>query len=370
VQENKEKKATSLQLERLSNYNAELHQSCDLMESTIRAEKDAQNANECFVTKTNASVETQNKPIANESEEKAPAKSHGVQENKEKKATSLQLERLSNYNAELHQSCDLMESTVHDVEKTSSPKVDGEAVELSDGDGRAPSVEDARDARIRLLEEQLEKARGKRSKNRQRKTSEKNDARARRTAVLAAEAAVKAYQEQCSESDGGDDGDDGEDGWWSRKRKWSPGWSASWQGRGGNWDDDDDSKKWRDDSWQSGGGGWKTGSWQVGSDGGGGGFGPQFHQVPLLMQCHQPFMNQSQPLFGPGCHVTIQGDAECLQRAQQQQQQQQPLQPQQQPQQPFTPRQPHRPVDLVWPHIPKCNRRIVSAASPAGGYMS
>jgi len=74
----------------------------------IRAEEDAQKAYEGFVKETNASVETKNKDIANKSEEKAKGEGDLVQSNEEKEATLLELEQLSNYNAELHQSCDFI----------------------------------------------------------------------------------------------------------------------------------------------------------------------------------------------------------------------------------------------------------------------
>merc|ERR1719230_335836 len=74
----------------------------------IRAEEDAQKAYEDFVKETNSSVETKNKDIANKSEEKAKAEGDLVQANEEKEATLLELEQLSNYNAELHQSCDFV----------------------------------------------------------------------------------------------------------------------------------------------------------------------------------------------------------------------------------------------------------------------
>jgi chromosome segregation ATPase len=74
----------------------------------IRAEEDAQKAYEDFVKETNTSVETKNKDIANKSEEKAKGEGDLVQANEEKEATLLELEQLSNYNAELHQSCDFI----------------------------------------------------------------------------------------------------------------------------------------------------------------------------------------------------------------------------------------------------------------------
>merc|ERR1719378_366376 len=73
---------------------------------TIRSEEDAQKAYEDFVKETNASIEAKSKDIANKSEEKAKAEGDLVQANEEKEATLLELEQLSNYNAELHASCD------------------------------------------------------------------------------------------------------------------------------------------------------------------------------------------------------------------------------------------------------------------------
>merc|ERR1719225_530233 len=74
----------------------------------IRAEEDAQKAYEDFVKETNASTETKSKDIANKSEEKAKAEGDLVQANEDKEAALLELEQLSNYNAELHQSCDFI----------------------------------------------------------------------------------------------------------------------------------------------------------------------------------------------------------------------------------------------------------------------
>jgi hypothetical protein len=74
----------------------------------IRAEEDAQKAYEDFVKETNNSVETKSKDIANKSEEKAKGEGDLVQANEDKEATLLELEQLSNYNAELHQSCDFI----------------------------------------------------------------------------------------------------------------------------------------------------------------------------------------------------------------------------------------------------------------------
>merc|ERR1719305_1222474 len=74
----------------------------------IRAEEDAQKAYEDFVKETNASVEAKTKDIVNKSEEKAQAETDLTQANEDKEGVLLELEQLSNYNAELHQSCDFV----------------------------------------------------------------------------------------------------------------------------------------------------------------------------------------------------------------------------------------------------------------------
>jgi len=74
----------------------------------IRSEEDAQKAYEDFVKETNASIEAKSKDIVNKSETKAKAESELVETKEAKEATMLELEQLSNYNAELHQSCDFV----------------------------------------------------------------------------------------------------------------------------------------------------------------------------------------------------------------------------------------------------------------------
>merc|ERR1712003_588894 len=79
------------------------------MESeAIRSEEDAQKAYEDFVKETNASIEAKSKDIVNKSEEKAKAESDLVEAKEAKEAAMLELEQLSNYEAELHQSCDFV----------------------------------------------------------------------------------------------------------------------------------------------------------------------------------------------------------------------------------------------------------------------
>merc|ERR1719420_2343752 len=74
----------------------------------IRAEEDSQKAYEDFVKETNGSIEAKSKDIVNKSEEKAKAEADLVEAKEAKESTMLELEQLSNYNAELHQSCDFV----------------------------------------------------------------------------------------------------------------------------------------------------------------------------------------------------------------------------------------------------------------------
>jgi len=75
---------------------------------TIRSEEDAQKAYEDFVKETNASVESKSKDIVNKSETKAKAEADLVETKEKKESVMVELEQLSNYNAELHQSCDFI----------------------------------------------------------------------------------------------------------------------------------------------------------------------------------------------------------------------------------------------------------------------
>jgi hypothetical protein len=75
----------------------------------IRSEEDAQKAYEDFVKETNNSIEAKTKDITNKSESKAKAESELVEAKEAKEATMLELEQLSNYNAQLHQSCDFVQ---------------------------------------------------------------------------------------------------------------------------------------------------------------------------------------------------------------------------------------------------------------------
>merc|ERR1712151_1259930 len=74
----------------------------------IRSEEDAQKAYEDFVKETNNSIEAKSREIVNKSELKAKAEGELVETKEAKEAVMLELEQLSNYNAELHQSCDFV----------------------------------------------------------------------------------------------------------------------------------------------------------------------------------------------------------------------------------------------------------------------
>ncbi|CAK0887809.1 unnamed protein product [Prorocentrum cordatum] len=79
------------------------------MESaTVRDEEDAQKAYEDFVKETNSSLEAKGAEIINKSEEKAKAEAELVETKEAMESALLELEQLSNYNAQLHQSCDFV----------------------------------------------------------------------------------------------------------------------------------------------------------------------------------------------------------------------------------------------------------------------
>jgi len=79
------------------------------MESeVIRAEEDAQKAYEDFVKDSNSSIQQKTKSQVNKVEERAKAEEDLNQATQDKENALLELEQLSNYNAELHQSCDFI----------------------------------------------------------------------------------------------------------------------------------------------------------------------------------------------------------------------------------------------------------------------
>jgi len=74
----------------------------------IRAEEDAQKAYEDFVKDSNASIQEKTKSQVNKTEERAKAEENLNQATQDKENALLELEQLSNYNAELHSSCDFI----------------------------------------------------------------------------------------------------------------------------------------------------------------------------------------------------------------------------------------------------------------------
>merc|ERR1719502_1007100 len=74
----------------------------------IRSEENAQKAYEEFVIDTNGSIEEKSKDMVNKSEEKATKEGEKTQAEEEKKDLLLELEQLSNENADLHKACDFV----------------------------------------------------------------------------------------------------------------------------------------------------------------------------------------------------------------------------------------------------------------------
>merc|ERR1712129_91179 len=77
---------------------------------TIRSEEDAQKACEDLVKETNNSIEAKSRDIVNKAETKARAETDLIEAKEEKDGVLLELEQLSNYNAQLHQSCDFVQN--------------------------------------------------------------------------------------------------------------------------------------------------------------------------------------------------------------------------------------------------------------------
>merc|ERR1740123_2381613 len=79
------------------------------MESeAIRSEEDAQKAYEDFVKETNNSIEAKSRDIVNKSEEKASAEGELAETKEAREGVLLELQQLSNYNADLQQSCNFV----------------------------------------------------------------------------------------------------------------------------------------------------------------------------------------------------------------------------------------------------------------------
>merc|ERR1712238_512814 len=72
----------------------------------IRAEEDATRAYEGFVMETNASIETKARAIVTKSAARGKAEAELVATKKARATVVEELEQLSNYNAQLHESCD------------------------------------------------------------------------------------------------------------------------------------------------------------------------------------------------------------------------------------------------------------------------
>jgi len=77
-------------------------------DETVRSEEDAQKAYEDFVKETNNSIEAKKRDITNKSEQKAKAEIDLIEAKKNKDKALLELEQLSNYNSQLHSSCDFI----------------------------------------------------------------------------------------------------------------------------------------------------------------------------------------------------------------------------------------------------------------------
>merc|ERR1719408_229014 len=74
----------------------------------IKSEEDAQKAYEAFVKDTNASIEEKSKEIVNKSELKAKADADKTEAEEAKENVVIELEQLSNENADLHKACDFV----------------------------------------------------------------------------------------------------------------------------------------------------------------------------------------------------------------------------------------------------------------------
>lgn len=85
-----------------------MNDAATMEKETVQAEEDAQTTYEEFVKDSNNSIEKKTKAILNKSDMKSTAEVNRVSAEAEKKALFEKLERLSNFNAELHISCDFV----------------------------------------------------------------------------------------------------------------------------------------------------------------------------------------------------------------------------------------------------------------------
>ena len=76
-----------------------------LQVEATRSEQDATKAFESFVKETSDTMQAKGKDIVNKSQNKAKAEADLVDAKKDKAGVVLELQQLSNGNAELHQSC-------------------------------------------------------------------------------------------------------------------------------------------------------------------------------------------------------------------------------------------------------------------------
>merc|ERR1719408_1029248 len=74
----------------------------------VKSEEDAQKAYEDFVKDTNASIEEKSKDIVNKAELKAKAEGEKTEAEEAKENVMIELEQLSNENADLHKACDFV----------------------------------------------------------------------------------------------------------------------------------------------------------------------------------------------------------------------------------------------------------------------
>mmetsp|Transcript_21702 Transcript_21702/g.67708 ORF Transcript_21702/g.67708 Transcript_21702/m.67708 type:complete len:685 (+) Transcript_21702:68-2122(+) len=79
-----------------------------LEDEAIRDEEDMQKAYEDFVKETNTGVDTRKRQIVEKTQEKAQTETDLLETTEVKDKAMLELEQLSNYNAQLHKSCDYL----------------------------------------------------------------------------------------------------------------------------------------------------------------------------------------------------------------------------------------------------------------------
>merc|ERR1719198_1822557 len=77
-------------------------------EEAVKSEQSSQEAYQTFVTETNTGIETKSLEITNKAESKGKAEDYLAQAHAEKESVDTELDELSEYDAELHQSCDFI----------------------------------------------------------------------------------------------------------------------------------------------------------------------------------------------------------------------------------------------------------------------